>query len=181
MQYTAADLPNNCSVYFFWSYHSPSKGVYDFETSGKNVQKLFDYAKEAGLWVIARAGPYCNAETNGGGLALWGSDGSLGNLRTGDTTYYQAWLPWITQIGEIIARNEITKGGPVILNQHENELQETSHVATNTLVVYMEQVKKAFLAAGVTVPSTHNEKGMRSMSWSTDYQVCSNFGPVFDT
>ncbi|KAH6719695.1 glycoside hydrolase superfamily [Leptodontidium sp. MPI-SDFR-AT-0119] len=161
---------NTISVYFFWSYHSPSKGVYDFETSGKNVQKLFDYAKEAGLWVIARAGPYCNAETNGGGLALWGSDGSLGNLRTGDTTYYQAWLPWITQIGEIIARNEITKGGPVILNQHENELQETSHVATNTLVVYMEQVKKAFLAAGVTVPSTHNEKGMRSMSWSTDYQ-----------
>ncbi|KAG4441043.1 hypothetical protein IFR05_003498 [Cadophora sp. M221] len=161
---------NTISVYFFWSYHSPSKGVYDFETSGKNVQKLFDYAKEAGLWVIARAGPYCNAETNGGGLALWGSDGSLGNLRTGDTTYYQAWLPWITQIGEIIARNEITKGGPVILNQHENELQQTSHVATNTLVVYMEQLKKAFLAAGVTVPSTHNEKGMRSMSWSTDYQ-----------
>ncbi|PVH74545.1 glycoside hydrolase family 35 protein [Cadophora sp. DSE1049] len=161
---------NTISVYFFWSYHSPSKGVYDFETSGKNVQKLFDYAKEAGLWVIARAGPYCNAETNGGGLALWGSDGSLGNLRTGDATYHQAWLPWIIQIGEIIARNEITKGGPVILNQHENELQETSHVATNTLVIYMEQIKKAFLDAGITVPSTHNEKGMRSQSWSTDYQ-----------
>jgi beta-galactosidase GanA len=48
------------SIYFFWSYHSPSKGVYDFETSGKNIQRLFDYAKQAGLWVIARAGPYCN-------------------------------------------------------------------------------------------------------------------------
>lgn len=104
-------------------------------------------------------------------MALWGSDGSLGNLRTGDETYHQAWLPWIIQIGEIIARNEITKGGPVILNQHENELQETSHVATNTLVIYMEQIKKAFLEAGITVPSTHNEKGMRSQSWSTDYQV----------
>lgn len=52
--------PDASSVYFFWSYHSPSKGVYDFETSGKNIQRLFDYAKEAGLWVIARAGPYCN-------------------------------------------------------------------------------------------------------------------------
>jgi hypothetical protein len=61
--------------------------------------------------VIARAGPYCNAETNGGGLALWGSDGSLGNLRTSDVTYYQAWLPWITNVGEILAKNEITKGG----------------------------------------------------------------------
>jgi Glycosyl hydrolases family 35 len=104
-------LSNTLSIYFFWSYHSPSKGVYDFETSGKNLQRLLDYAKDAGLWVIARAGPYCNAETNGGGLALWGSDGSLGSLRTSDSTYYQAWLPWITKVGEILASNEITKGG----------------------------------------------------------------------
>ncbi|TVY89550.1 putative beta-galactosidase C [Lachnellula willkommii] len=161
---------NAISVYYFWSYHSPSKGVYDFETSGKNLQRLFDYAKEAGLWVIVRAGPYCNAETNGGGLALWGSDGSFGSLRAGDETYHQAWQPWVAKIGEIVARNEITKGGTVILNQVENELQETTHSANNTLVVYMEQLETAFRAAGVAVPLTHNEKGQRSMSWSTDYQ-----------
>ncbi|RDL39323.1 uncharacterized protein BP5553_03663 [Venustampulla echinocandica] len=158
------------SVYFFWSYHSPAKDVYDFETSGKNIQRLFDYAKEAGIWVIARSGPYCNAETNAGGLALWGSDGSMGNLRTSDARYYEAWLPWVTKVGEIIARNEITKGGPVVLNQIENELQETIHLASNTLVIYMEQLKAAFKAAGITVPSTHNEKGQRSQSWSTDYE-----------
>jgi hypothetical protein len=99
------------SVYFFWSYHSASKDVFDFETSGKNVQKLFDYAKQLGLYVIARAGPYCNAETSAGGLALWTSDGSGGNLRTSDQTYYQAWLPWVTKMGEIIAANQITNGG----------------------------------------------------------------------
>lgn len=47
-------------MYFFWSYHSAAEGVYDFETPGKDLQRLFDHAKEAGLWVIARAGPYCN-------------------------------------------------------------------------------------------------------------------------
>lgn len=104
-------MPTKNSIYFFWSYHSASKDVFDFETSGKNVQRVLDYAKDAGLYVIARAGPYCNAETNGGGLALWGSDGSLGNLRTSDATYYQAWLPFITKIGNIIAANEITQGG----------------------------------------------------------------------
>ncbi|TVY59690.1 putative beta-galactosidase C, partial [Lachnellula suecica] len=161
---------NAISVYFFWSYHSPSPGVYDFETSGKNIQRLFDYAKEVGLWVIARPGPYCNAETNGGGLALWGSDGSMGTLRTSDETYHQAWEPWVAKIGAIIAANEISNGGTVILSQIENELQETTHVATNTLVIYMEQLETAFRAAGVTVPFTHNEKGQRSMSWSTDYQ-----------
>ncbi len=58
----------------------------------------------------------------------------------------------------------------MILNQIENELQDTTHSPTNTLVVYMEQVKAAFRAAGVVVPSTSNEKGMRSQSWSTDYK-----------
>jgi beta-galactosidase GanA len=85
--------------------------VYDFETPGKNVEQLLDYAQQAGLWVIARPGPYCNAETNGGGLALWGSDGSLGNLRTSDETYHEAWLPWVQQIGAILAANQITNGG----------------------------------------------------------------------
>ena len=58
----------------------------------------------------------------------------------------------------------------MILNQLENELQETSHVANASAVIYMEQLKAAFLDAGITVPSSHNEKGQRSMSWSTDYQ-----------
>jgi hypothetical protein len=79
------------------------------------VQKVLDYAKEAGLWVIARAGPYCNAETNGGGLALWGSDGSMGSLRTSQATYYASWQPWVAKIGAILAKNEITKGGVCLL------------------------------------------------------------------
>jgi beta-galactosidase GanA len=53
---------NTVSIYFFWSYHSASKGTYDFTTPGKDIQRLFDAAKEAGLYVIARPGPYMNAE-----------------------------------------------------------------------------------------------------------------------
>jgi hypothetical protein len=41
----------------------------------------------------------------------------------------------------------------VILNQIENELQETDHSSTNTLVIYMEQIEAAFREAGVTVCS----------------------------
>ncbi|KAI0128537.1 family 35 glycosyl hydrolase [Xylariales sp. AK1849] len=168
---------NTISVYFFWSYHSPSPDVLDFETAGKNIQRLFDYAKEAGLWIIARAGPYCNAETNGGGLALWGSDGSIGAIRTADETYHQAWLPFITEVGKIIAKNQITEGGPVILNQIENEYSESTHLVNATEVLHMEQIEKAFRDAGVVVPFTHNEKGMRAQSWSVDYQ---NVGGAVD-
>ena len=168
---------NAISVYFFWYYHSAARNDFDFEVTGKNVQRLFDAAKEAGIWVIARAGPYCNAETNAGGLALYLADGSGGNLRTSDETFYEAWLPWIGSIGKLVAANQITNGGPVILNQIENELTETVHDTNNTLVLYMEQVEKAFRDANVIVPFTSNEKGERGMSWSTDFE---NVGGAVD-
>ncbi|KAF2092623.1 hypothetical protein NA57DRAFT_69687 [Rhizodiscina lignyota] len=161
---------NAISIYFFWSYHSPSPDVYDLETGGKNIQKVLDYAKEAGLYVLTRPGPYCNAETNAGGIALWGSDGSAGKLRTSDETYHQAWLPWIKAIGAVLEKNQITNGGPVIMNQIENELQETDHSPDNTLVVYMEQIEQAWRDTGIVVPFFSNEKGMRSESWSTDFE-----------
>ena len=168
---------NTVSIYFFWSYHSASKGKYDFTTPGRDLQRLFDTAKEAGLYVIARPGPYMNAETNAGGFALWTSDGSGGNYRTSDETYRKAWTEWIAEIGPIIARNQITNGGPVILTQVENELTQTRYEATNTLVVYMEQIKTAFKDAGIVVPLTHNEKGFRGKSWSSDYN---NVGGAVD-
>jgi beta-galactosidase len=144
--------------------------VFDFTTSGKNVQRVLDYAKQAGLYVIARPGPYCNAETNAGGFALWMSDGSGGQLRTSNEIYYEDWLSWIQEIDSILKQNQITNGGPVIIQQIENELQETTHSPNNTLVIYMEQIEAAARNAGIVIPFSSNEKGERSESWSTDYE-----------
>ena len=94
----------------------------------------------------------------------------MGRLRTSNETYHQAWLPWITEISFILAKNQISKGGNVIINQIENELQETTHSPTDTLVLYMEQLENATRSAGIVVPFSSNEKGERSMSWSTDYE-----------
>ncbi|KAE9985392.1 hypothetical protein BLS_008331 [Venturia inaequalis] len=140
---------NAVSIYFFWSYHSPSKGLYDFKTGAKDIQKVLDYAKQAGLYVIARPGLY-NPPPYVQDILLIPSQGR-------------------TQVSAILAKNQITNGGPVIMNQVENELQETVHEASNTLVKYMEQLKKAYRDAGIVVPFMHNEKGMRGQSWSTDY------------
>lgn len=107
----SGELADFLSLYFFWNYHSPNKDTYDFETGAKNIALLIDYAKETGLYVVARPGPYINAESSAGGLALWGADGSAGNLRTSDITYYKYWVPWMQKIGAIIADNQITNGG----------------------------------------------------------------------
>ncbi|RAK90054.1 family 35 glycosyl hydrolase [Aspergillus costaricaensis CBS 115574] len=168
---------NTISVYFFWSYHSASRDAYDYETGAHNIQRLFDMAKQTGLWVIARPGAYVNAQTNAGGLALWGSDGSMGKLRTSDEAYHQAWLPYMRKVGQIIAASQITKGGPVILFQVENELRETSHKPNNTLVTYMEQLESGIRDVGITVPMTHNEQSTRYISWSRNYE---NVGGAVD-
>jgi beta-galactosidase GanA len=40
---------NAVSLYFFWSYHSASRGVFDFSSGGKDIQKVIDAAADAGL------------------------------------------------------------------------------------------------------------------------------------
>lgn len=160
---------NAVSIYFFWAYHSPNPDTLDFTTAALDIQRLFDYAKEAGIWIITRSGPYINAETSAGGVALWTTTGAWGEHRTDDEKYHQAWLPFITEVGKIFAKNSIVEGGMAILNQHENEYVETYHDPNWTGVKYMVQIDEAFQNAGVVVPSTHNEKGMRGQSWSTDY------------
>lgn len=74
------------------------------------------------------------------------------------------------KINTVIAKNQITNGGPVILYQVENELSETVHQPNNTLVEYMEQLETVARNSGIVVPLTSNEKGERSQSWSTDYE-----------
>jgi beta-galactosidase GanA len=40
---------NAVSLYFFWSYHSASRDVFDFTSGGKDIQRVIDAAAEAGL------------------------------------------------------------------------------------------------------------------------------------
>jgi beta-galactosidase GanA len=167
------------SIYFFWSYHSSQKDVFDMTTGARNVQRLIDYAKQAGLYVIARPGPYCNAETNAGGFALWTTKGSLGRWRQTNLEYFATWRPWVREIALILKKNQITQGGPVILNQLENELKQTGYSPSDSRTQYMEELKKAFREEGLVVPFTHNEAGMRgSPSFSTDYMNPSGTGTV---
>ena len=61
---------NAVSLYFDWGYHSARKGVYDF-TGVRDMDQVLALAQEVGLYVIARPGPYINAEADGGGFPGW--------------------------------------------------------------------------------------------------------------
>jgi beta-galactosidase len=138
-------------IYFDWDYHSPAKGVYDF--SGiRDVDALLDMARDAGIYVIARPGPYINAETDAGGFPGWLTT-IKGKVRTPAPDYTADYRQWLTQIDRILARHQLTDGGgTVILYQVENEFYDDSPSGRQ----YMHDIEQKVRADGITVPLTGN-------------------------
>jgi beta-galactosidase GanA len=142
------------SLYFDWGYHSPRQGVYDF-TGVRNLDLLLDMAQQAGLYVIARPGPYINAEVDGGGFPTWLST-TPGHTRSADPTYLRYSDEWQTQIDRILRRHQLTNGtGSVIAYQVENEYYNGSADGR----AYMLHLEDKARADGITVPLTGNNNG----------------------
>ena len=59
--------------------HYSAEGIFD-------LQPFFDEAKQAGIYLLARPGPYINAEVSGGGFPGW-LQRVNGTLRTSDEAY----------------------------------------------------------------------------------------------
>ena len=142
---------NAVSFYFSWGYHSAKPGHYDF-TGIRNVERAIQMAEEEGLYVIARMGPYVNAELTAGGFPGWLLR-QRAEARTDAAEYQAATDEWMTQINAILARHQITNGsGSVIAYQLENEL-----FAVNPKNIrHMEHLAKKARADGITVPLFHN-------------------------
>ena len=135
------------------------------------LDQFFSAASEAGIYLIARPGPYINAETSGGGFPGW--LGRLhGRLRTTDQDYLDAITPYISTVGGIIASAQITNGGPVILVQPENEytlcVETAGYTQINNLTItgiessclekeYMAYVENEYRKAGIVVPFIVND------------------------
>jgi beta-galactosidase GanA len=159
LQKMKANGYNAVSVYFDWGYHSPKSGVYDF-TGVRNMDQFLDIANEVGLYVIARPGPYINAEADAGGYPGWLVN-VAGKARTDAASYLSATDQWQSQIDAIIARHQLTNGtGTVVLYQIENELASTGTTQAN----YLKHLHDKAIADGITVPIFHNDKG-RTGKW----------------
>lgn len=145
---------NTASIYFSWGYHSPREGVYDF-TGIRDLDKLLDDARDAGIYVIARPGPYINAEVDSGGFPLWLTTKPVKN-RSPDPAYLKLADAWMTQIDRIIARHQLSDGrGSVIAYQIENEYYNGSDSGR----AYMQHLEDKARADGITVPlvGNHND------------------------
>ncbi|KAI1125308.1 glycoside hydrolase superfamily [Nemania abortiva] len=165
---------NAFSIYNHWGYHNPLPGVLDFESGAHDFTEIMSLAKELGLYMIIRPGPYINAEANAGGFPLWVTTGAYGGLRNNDARYTAAWTPYMAEISKIIAPHLITNGGNVILFQVENELGSqwlnTAKKTPNVPVQeYMALLEQAARDNGINVPLTQNSPNMNDFSWSHDF------------
>lgn len=143
------------SFYVDWRLLESKQG--DFSAEGVFAfEPFFDAAKEAGIYLLARAGPYINAEVAGGGFPGWLSrDPAI--LRTNESGYVDATKNYVAHMGKIIADAQITNGGPVIALQAENEYTYGAAWVEWPDVAYMEAVNQLFRDAGIVVPFINNE------------------------
>lgn len=176
---------NSVSYYSHWGYHSSDPSTLDFTTGGHDIVRLYKYAKEAGIFVQCRPGPYINGETTAGGLPLWVVTGEYGSgsLRNNATAWTDAWVPYIEKMANITREWQVTTNGTAFLWQIENELgNQWTNVAAKTpnpsAIAYFEKLEQTARDGGIEVPFIANMPSMSGKSWSTDYDTVGAGGDV---
>ncbi|KAI9042941.1 glycoside hydrolase family 35 protein [Aspergillus affinis] len=146
---------NTVSIYIDWALLEGKQG--DYRADGVlALEPFFDAAKEAGIYLIARPGPYINAEVSGGGFPGW-LQRVNGTLRSGDKAYLDATENYIANVAATVAKAQITNGGPVILYQPENEYSGACCGAKFPDGEYFQHVIDQAHDAGIVVPMISND------------------------
>ena len=174
---------NSMSFYSHWGYHAPAPNTLDFSSGGHNITRLYEIARDTGLFVTARPGPYINAETSAGGFPLWLTTGAYGSLRNNDSRYTAAWTPYQNAVAQITFPFQVTQHGTTLLYQIENEYPyQWKSVSAKTPnindIAYMKSLEANARSNGIDIPFTANAPSMNGKSWSPDYDTVNAGGDV---
>ncbi|MFC2091538.1 beta-galactosidase [Elusimicrobiota bacterium] len=131
---------NTLSTYIPWSWHEYEEGKFDF--TGKthpqrDLKSFIKKTRENGLYLIARIGPFSNAELKGEGIPLWLTDNYQEVASKGEgivnlphtllisyinPTFRNFVKKWYGKVIPQIAGYQIDRGGNIILTQLCNEI-----------------------------------------------------------
>jgi beta-galactosidase len=164
---------NTVETYVFWNLHEPRPGVFDF--SGQlDVAAFVRMAQEEGLNVIVRPGPYVCAEWEAGGFPAWlFADPSM-QVRTQDPKFLAAADRYLMRVGKELAGLQVSRGGPIIAVQVENEYGSFGHDK-----VYMEHIHQSLIKAGLGEGLLFTSDGADQLPNDAlpDVLAVINFGP----
>lgn len=139
---------NTISAYIFWNYHESEEGVYDFETGNHNLAEFFKIVQEEDMWLIVRPGPYVCAEWELGGIPPYLLRIPDIKLRCMDPRYMAAAERYIGKLAEVIKPFMVTRGGPLLMIQIENEYGSYGNDRN-----YLARLKEVWQNDGVDVPT----------------------------
>lgn len=164
---------NTISTYVFWNLHEPKQGVYDFRGQ-LDVAEFVREARQEGLHVILRPGPYVCSEWDLGGLPAWLLADPNTKLRSGDESFLRPAAEWMRRLGRELAPLQITRGGPIIAVQVENE-----YGSFGSDHDYMSRVRDMIRDAGFRDVILYTADGAIQLPDGTlpDLPAVVNFGP----
>jgi beta-galactosidase len=162
---------NTVCAYLFWNLHEPRPG--EFNWSGQaDAAEFCRIAQAEGLWVILRPGPYACAEWEMGGTPWWLLKHDDIKLPTRDPRYIGAAKDYLKQIARVLGPLQITRGGPILMVQVENEY---GFFGKDT--EYMGELRQVFIDSGFDVPLfACNPKDHLRDGWRADLFPVVNFG-----
>jgi beta-galactosidase len=137
---------NTVCAYLFWNLHEPAPGQYDFSGQA-DAAEFCRIAKEEGLYVILRPGPYACAEWDMGGLPWWLLREADIKLRSRDEKFMVPARAYLKKVGSVLADQQVTRGGPILMVQVENEYGSYGRDAE-----YVRELRQATIDAGFEVP-----------------------------
>jgi beta-galactosidase len=137
---------NTVCAYLFWNTHEPEPGQFDF-SGNADAAEFCRLAQREGLKVILRPGPYSCAEWDFGGFPYWLLKDADLKLRTQNAAYLKACERYLSTVGRQLAPLQITRGGPIIMVQVENEYGSYGNDRQ-----YIGLLRDYLLAAGFEVP-----------------------------
>lgn len=137
---------NTVCVYLFWNYHEWEEGKFNWNAQA-DVAEFCRLAQAEGLWVILRPGPYSCAEWEMGGLPWWLVKHDKIALRSMDPKFIEPAKRYLKEVGRVLAPQQITRGGALLMVQVENEYGSFGKDAA-----YMGALRQTLIDAGFDVP-----------------------------
>jgi beta-galactosidase GanA len=139
---------NTISAYVFWNFYETEDGVFDFTTDNHNLAEFCQVVQEEGMWLILRPGPYDCAEWDLGGIPSYLLRIPDIKLRCLDTRYMAAAERFMTKLAEVIKPYMVTKGGPILMLQIENEYGSFGNDKN-----YLLKLKQIWASLGIDIPT----------------------------
>ncbi len=156
MQMMKAMGLNAVATYVFWNHHEVAPGKWDWKTGNRNLAEFVKTAADEGLMVILRPGPYYCAEWDFGGYPWWLQKAEGLVIRTDNKPFLDSCRVYINQLAGQVKNLQVTKGGPIVMVQAENEfgsyVSQRKDIPLETHKRYSAAIRQQLIDAGFDVP-----------------------------